>query len=55
MSASAARSSSTPAPTTQAVAAQLTDRLSVTGGQAEVVTHAMTLAHTLAGAIRCFC
>ena len=36
--------------TTQAVAAQLTDRLIVTGGQAEVVTHAMTLAHTLAGA-----
>ena len=36
--------------TTQAVAAQLADRLVATGGQAEVVTHAMTLAHTLAGA-----
>lgn len=35
--------------TTQAVAAQLADRLVVTGGQAEIVTHAMTLAHTLAG------
>lgn len=36
--------------TTQAVAAQLAERLVVTGGQAEIVTHAMTLAHTLAGA-----
>ena len=36
--------------TTEAVAAQLPDRLVVTGGQAEIVTHAMTLAHTLAGA-----
>jgi len=36
--------------TTAAVAALLGDRLVVTGGQAEVVTHAMTLAHTLAGA-----
>lgn len=36
--------------TTHAVAAQLADRLVVTGGQAEVVTHAMTLANTLAGA-----
>src|SRR5918994_4511147 len=36
--------------TTQAVAAQLADRLVLTGGQAEIVTHAMTLAHTLAGA-----
>ncbi len=35
--------------TTQAVAAQLADRLVTTGGQAEIVTHAMTLAHTLAG------
>lgn len=36
--------------TTQAVAAQLAERLIVTGGQVEIVTHAMTLAHTLAGA-----
>ncbi|MGZ8804230.1 MAG: DeoR/GlpR family DNA-binding transcription regulator [Microbacterium sp.] len=36
--------------TTEAVAAQLGDRLVVTGGQAEIVTHAMTLANTLAGA-----
>ncbi|MCR2763609.1 DeoR/GlpR family DNA-binding transcription regulator [Microbacterium sp. zg.B48] len=36
--------------TTHAVAAQLEERLLVTGGQAEVVTHSMTLAHTLAGA-----
>ena len=36
--------------TTEAVAAQLPDRLVVTGGQAEIVTHALTLAHTLAGA-----
>ena len=36
--------------TTDAVAAQLADRLAITGGQAEIVTHAMTLAHTLAGA-----
>lgn len=36
--------------TTQAVAAELAERLVVTGGQAEIVTHAMTLAHTLAGA-----
>jgi DeoR family fructose operon transcriptional repressor len=35
--------------TTEAVAAQLAERLIVTGGQAEIVTHAMTLAHTLAG------
>lgn len=36
--------------TTQAVAAQLAERLIVTGGSIQVVTHAMTLAHTLAGA-----
>jgi DeoR family fructose operon transcriptional repressor len=35
--------------TTEAVAAQLPDRLVATGGQVEIVTHAMTLAHTLAG------
>lgn len=35
--------------TTEAVAAQLADRLLVTGGRVEIVTHAMTLAHTLAG------
>lgn len=36
--------------TTEAIAAQLADRLVATAGQIEVVTHAMTLAHTLAGA-----
>ena len=36
--------------TTQAVAAQLAERLSGAGGRVEIVTHAMTLAHTLAGA-----
>ena len=36
--------------TTEAVAAQLADRLVFTAGRAEIVTHAMTLAHTLAGA-----
>jgi DeoR family transcriptional regulator, fructose operon transcriptional repressor len=36
--------------TTHAVAAQLADRLVVAAGSAEIVTHAMTLAHTLAGA-----
>ena len=36
--------------TTQAVAAQLVERLSGAGGKVEIVTHAMTLAHTLAGA-----
>ncbi|HYI32969.1 MAG TPA: DeoR/GlpR family DNA-binding transcription regulator [Glaciibacter sp.] len=36
--------------TTEAVATQLADRLVVTAGRAEIVTHAMTLAHTLAGA-----
>ncbi len=36
--------------TTQAVATQLADHLEATGGEAEVVTHAMTIAHTLAGA-----
>jgi DeoR family fructose operon transcriptional repressor len=36
--------------TTEAVAAQLPDRLLIMSGQAEIVTHAMTLAHTLAGA-----
>lgn len=36
--------------TTEAVAAQLADRLVFTSGRAEIVTHAMTLAHTLAGA-----
>jgi len=35
--------------TTQAVASQLSDRLIAAGGHAEVVTHAMTLANTLAG------
>jgi DeoR family fructose operon transcriptional repressor len=35
--------------TTHAVASQLSDRLIVTEGRAEIVTHAMTLAHTLAG------
>jgi DeoR family fructose operon transcriptional repressor len=36
--------------TTEALAAQLGERLLVTGGRVEIVTHAMTLAHTLAGA-----
>jgi DeoR family fructose operon transcriptional repressor len=36
--------------TTQAVATQLAERLSGAGGKVEIVTHAMTLAHTLAGA-----
>lgn len=36
--------------TTEAVAARLADRLVSTAGRAEIVTHAMTLAHTLAGA-----
>ncbi|SFS07005.1 transcriptional regulator, DeoR family [Microbacterium sp. cf046] len=36
--------------TTHAVAALLPERLIISGGQVEVVTHAMTLAHTLAGA-----
>ncbi len=36
--------------TTQAVATQLAERLSSAGGKVEIVTHAMTLAHTLAGA-----
>ena len=36
--------------TTQAVATQLAERLSGAGGRVEIVTHAMTLAHTLAGA-----
>ena len=35
--------------TTYAVASELADRLVVTSGQAEIVTHAMTLAHALAG------
>lgn len=34
--------------TTSAIGAQLGDHLAATGGQAEVVTHAMTLAHALA-------
>lgn len=34
--------------TTSAVATQLADHLAASGGQAEVVTHAMTLAYTLA-------
>lgn len=36
--------------TTQAVATQLAERLSGASGKVEIVTHAMTLAHTLAGA-----
>ncbi|MET0780026.1 MAG: DeoR/GlpR family DNA-binding transcription regulator [Microbacterium sp.] len=36
--------------TTQAVATQLAELLSGAGGKVEIVTHAMTLAHTLAGA-----
>lgn len=36
--------------TTGAVAAQLADRLVATSGRAEIVTHAMSLAHVLAGA-----
>ena len=36
--------------TTQAVATQMAERLSGAGGKVEIVTHAMTLAHTLAGA-----
>jgi DeoR family fructose operon transcriptional repressor len=36
--------------TTQAVATQLADRLSGAGGKVEIVTHALTLALTLAGA-----
>ena len=36
--------------TTHAVATQLAERLIVTGGSIDIVTHAMTLAHTLAGA-----
>jgi len=36
--------------TTHAIAAQLAERLIVTGGSIDIVTHAMTLAHTLAGA-----
>jgi DeoR family fructose operon transcriptional repressor len=35
--------------TTEALAAQLADRLLMTGGHVEIVTHAMTLAHALAG------
>jgi DeoR family transcriptional regulator, fructose operon transcriptional repressor len=36
--------------TTQAVATQLAERLSGASGKVEIVTHAMTLAHSLAGA-----
>lgn len=36
--------------TTHALAVQLTERLDGAGGKVEIVTHAMTLAHTLAGA-----
>lgn len=35
--------------TTEALAAQMAERLLLTGGRVEIVTHAMTLAHTLAG------